>query len=115
MSDVSGYIVVVLLLMGFMYALAREAKHAIYLQKNSNHMKRVEKKELVNQNLLCLFLGGFITSYLLNILVGLHIIASDTITSNTTGVSCVLFLLAFIVVKIRISRNKQYEGKLLGR
>ncbi|HWI47847.1 MAG TPA: hypothetical protein VNU45_06425, partial [Rummeliibacillus sp.] len=77
----------------------KQLQHTITIKKTvGSKFNRL----LVGNYLTSGTLFGFIISFLLNILVGLQIIQSNSITSDTTGFACTLFLLGFFIAKFLV-------------
>ncbi|MGG0656898.1 hypothetical protein [Rummeliibacillus pycnus] len=104
MDDVIGYLVVIFVIIGFTFGLVKQLQHTVTIQKTVGFKFN---RLLVGNYLKNAALFGFIISFLLNILVGLQIIHSNSITSNTTGSACTLFLFGFFIAEyLVIPKNR---------
>lgn len=93
MDDTIGYAIVAIFIIGSLYGLVKQIQHNSNIKKDNK-----SNKGLLFANYLTSFsLTGFIISYVLNVLVGLGVIQSNSITSNSTGISCFLFI-AFLLI-----------------
>ena len=99
MNDTIGYAVVVLFIIGSTYGLIKQ----IYLTMNIQRNNKSDRRLLIGNYLTSISFAGFITSFVLNILVAIQGIQSSTITSNNTSVSCAFFLLILLISKFRIT------------
>jgi hypothetical protein len=99
MDDTIGYAVVTIFIIGSIYSLVKQIQQTYSMQNGSKSNKR-----LLFGNYLSIFsLLGFIISYVLNVLGGLEVIHSDSITSNSTDISCFLFLLVLLIARFIIT------------
>ncbi|MFJ8262938.1 hypothetical protein ACIQ4I_13440 [Rummeliibacillus sp. NPDC094406] len=107
MDDIIGNLVVIFVIIGFTYGLVKQLQHTITIHKTVGFKCN---RLLIGNYLKNAALFGFIISFLLNVLVGLQIIQSNSITSDTTGFSCTLFLLGFFIAEFWvIPKRKVYE------
>ncbi|VDG97730.1 Uncharacterised protein [Lysinibacillus sphaericus] len=109
MEEGIGFTVVVLLVIGFSFGLVKQIQHTLNLQKanKTDNYKRL----LFGNYLACITFAGFLVSYVLNVTVAMQIIKSITITSNSTSVSCFIFLLLVLITKFGIiPKTPKYPG-----
>ncbi len=100
MSEVFDYAVVLILIIGFTYGLVKQIQHTLSIQKSNNTDNY--KRSLLGNYLLSISLAGFILSYVFNGLVALQIIQSNIITSNSTSLICIAFLVFSFIFKFAI-------------
>ncbi|MGV3466091.1 MAG: hypothetical protein ACO1OT_12460 [Heyndrickxia sp.] len=100
MDELIGKVIVFLFIGGFIYGLIRQIKHTITIQKVKKTALPKYSRLLIGNYLMCISFFGFIISFLLNVFVGMQIVRSnDFITSNTTCLSCFVFLLTLLMAK----------------
>jgi len=107
MDDLMGYVVVVFIILGISYGLVRQIKNTLSIRKDNKTSFSNYKKSLLGNYIACMSLLGFLISYILNVLVGLQIIVSNSITSVSTVISCFVFILVLIITKLFIIPKNQ--------
>ena len=102
MVDVIGYVVVMLLIIGFTYGLVKQVQHTLIIQKANKSGVSNYRRLLFGNYLTCVSSLGFLVSYTLNVLVAMQIIQLNLLTSDNTGFSCFVFLLILLIAKFRV-------------
>ena len=110
MEEVISYLVVVILIIGFIYGLVRQIQHTLTMKKNQKIVQY--KRILVGNCLSSISFAGFLLSFILNILVYMQFIHSNSITSNGTALSCFVFLGILFIAKFGVIPRSSYENKL---
>jgi dihydroxyacetone kinase len=100
MNEGIGYVVVVLLIIGFVYALVRQIKHTLAVQNSDRTVDY--KTSLFGNYLTCIAMAGFLISFVLNLVVSMQFMQSSMITSNNTSASCFIFLAVLFIAKFTI-------------
>lgn len=112
MDDSIGYVMVAFIIIGITYGLVRQIKHILTIQKVKTNIYKY-KRSLSGYYLACGSLLGFLISFILNVLVAMELIQSNLVKSNTTALSCFIFLAAYLIAKwVVIPRNRN-QHKLL--
>lgn len=115
MDDLIGYVVVVIIILGISYGLVIQIKNTMDTRKVNKTRFSNYKRSLLGNYITCMSLLGFLISYILNVLVGLQIIESKSITSDSTVISCFVFILVLIISKLFIIPKNSNQHKLLNR
>ncbi|WP_419962323.1 hypothetical protein [Psychrobacillus sp. BM2] len=115
MDDLIGYVVVVFIILGISYGLVRQIKNTLNIRKVNKTSFSNYNKSLLSNYIACMSPLGFLISYIFNVLVGLQIIESKSITSVSTGISCFVFILVLIITKLFIISKNSNQHKLLNR
>lgn len=101
MDDPIGYAIVAIVIVGSIYGLVKQIQLTLSIKSDSKSDKR--KRLLYSNYLTSVSLMGLIISYILNVLVGLEVIQSYFITSNSTGVGCIFFLAILLISRFIIT------------
>lgn len=110
MNEVIGYLVVVLLIFGFVYALVRQTIHTLAVQ---NSVKTGDyKRSLFGNYLTCIAMAGFLISFVLNLVASMQFMQSSMITSNNTSASCFISLAVFFIAKFTIVPKDSKQSRL---
>lgn len=111
MDDIFGYMVVACLIIGFTLSLISKIQMTITLQRTKKNVSPTYKRTLISHYITCISLAGVIISYSLNTLVAMQVITSTIITSNTTSLSCITFLIILLITKLMIiPKNNKSEN-----
>jgi hypothetical protein len=111
MDDGIGFVVVILLIIGFSYSLIKQIQHTLSIQKADKTANY--KRLLLGNYLTSIAFAGFMVSFTLNISVALQTIKSSMITSNGTSISCFIFLVVLLIAKFGITpKAPKYTGLL---
>jgi len=104
MDEFIGKIIMFIFICGFIYGLIRQIKYTLTIQKADKSALPKYSRLLIGNYLMCISFLGFIISFLLNVFVGLQIIRLSEfyLTSNTTCLSCFVFLLTLLIAKFLI-------------
>ncbi|MGE7621486.1 hypothetical protein ACQKMD_00140 [Viridibacillus sp. NPDC096237] len=102
MGDVIGYTVVVFLIIVFTYGLVLQVQHTLTIKKANKSDVSNYRRLLFGNYLTCVSFLGFLSSYILNILVKMQIIQLNFLTSDNTGFSCFVFLLVLLIAKFGV-------------
>lgn len=114
MDDTIGYIIVAFIIIGLTYGLVRQIKHILTIQKDKADISNY-KRSLFGYYLACGSLMGFLISFILNVLVAMELIQSNLVESNTTALSCFIFLAAYLMTKWVVLPRNRDQYKLLKR
>ncbi len=101
-DEIIGYVVVVFLITGFTYGFVRQLQHTLTLHKADKTAVLNDRRTLFGNYIACLSFGGFLISYMLNVLVAMRIIHSSILTSNNTSFSCFVFLAVLLIAKFGV-------------
>ncbi len=71
-----------------------------------------KEKSTVNNRVMIISLFSVILFFSLNILVYLNIIANDYVTSNSTSIAILISFGVYIIVKLRINKEKQKSSNM---
>ena len=84
----------------------------IFLTKRIKYLSHIKKKGVVhskkfviNLYLSVIALIGFLTSFIINILLYTRILQTENVTSNTASIMCLVFLLIFIISNRQVTKN----------
>lgn len=113
MDDVIGYVVVILLIIGFTYGLFKQVQHTLPIQKTNRPDVSNYRRLLFGTYLTCASFFGFLVSYILNVLVAMQVIQLNLLTSDNTGFSCFVFLLILLIAKFGIIPKNCSRNELL--
>ena len=113
MVDVTGYLMVVFLLIVFIYGSVRQIQHTVTMQKANKTDIPDYKRSLFGNYVTSISSIGFLISYLLNVLVGIQIIQSNIVTSDNSSFSCFIFLLVLLIAKFGIIPKNRSQIDLL--
>lgn len=109
MVDKIEYLIIILFIIGLTYGFVKQLHHTMTIKK----MVRYKYKRLLIGNYLSsVTLFGFIISFILNVLVALQIIQTNSITSDTTGFGCTLFLLGFFIAEFLVIPKRKVNEDL---
>lgn len=109
MDDSISYVMVAFIIIGTTYSLVRQIQHILIIQ----NVKANYKRSLFAYYLACGSLFGFLISYILNILVAIQLIQSNLVKSDTTALSCFLFIMIYIITKWLVIPRIHKQHKLL--
>lgn len=101
-DEIIGYAVVVFLITCFTYGFVRQLQHTLTFRKADKTAVSNYKRTLFGNYITCLSFGGFLISYMLNVLVTMRIIQSTILTSNNTSFSCFVFLVVLLIAKFGV-------------
>ena len=94
---IAVFIVVAVFITGVTYGLILQLQKTLEL-KNSGRTD--EKRRVLIGNVLVLVAhAGFLISFILNVLVYLRLIYSQTLTSEITNTGCLIFLIMYMISK----------------
>lgn len=99
MNDTIGFTVVAIFVLGSTYGFIKQVQHTLTIQRDNKSNKRL----LFGNYLTSISFLGFIISYILNVLVGMQVIQSNSITSNSTGFICFLFIAVLLISRYKIT------------
>ena len=71
-----------------------------------------KEKSTVNNRVMIISLFSVILFFSLNILVYLNIIANDYVTSNSTSIAILISFGVYVIVKLRINKEKQKSSNM---
>ena len=91
--------IVALFILGSTYGLIKQLQLTMNIQRNNKSDRRL----VIGNYLTSISFAGFIISFVLNVLVAIQVIQSNTITSINTSVSCSFFLLALLISRFLIT------------
>lgn len=103
MDDSIGYLIVGILVVGFTYGFAMQLQQLLLLRKDN---ETIQKRVLYGSYLRCIAYAGFLSTYILNILVGAQLVPNAFFTGNNTSLGCVLFLVVLVVATLVVDPNK---------
>ncbi len=112
-GEVIGYAIVMFLIICFTYGLVRQIQHTLSIQKANETAIYKYRRTLVGNYIVCVSFLGFLISYVLNILVAIPIIQSTILTSDTTALSCFLFLVVLLIAKFGVIPKKHKPKNVL--
>lgn len=110
MNEGSGYVVAVLLIIGFVFVLVRQIQHTSAIQNGDRTVDY--KRALLGNSLMCIALAGFLVSFGLNLIVSMKFMESITITSNNTNAGCFIFLAVLFIAKFGIIPKSTKQSSL---
>ncbi|MGF9975858.1 hypothetical protein [Viridibacillus arvi] len=113
MVDVIGYVVIMLLIIGFTYGLVRQVQHTLTIQKDNRPDVSNYRKLLFGNYLTCALFLGFLVTYILNVLIAMQIIKLNLLTSYNTSFSCFVFLLILLIAKFGVIPKNRKRNELL--
>ncbi|WP_315076494.1 hypothetical protein [uncultured Clostridium sp.] len=103
MSDIIGYIIIIVFIGGLSYGFIRQIKETSYVMKMNKFTNRA-----VIGNLICsISYGTFLISYILNVLITLEGLELSIITCENTSFSCGIFLVISLISKYIIVHGNQ--------
>lgn len=102
LDEIIGYAVVVFLITSFTYGFVRQIQHTLTILKANKTALSNYRRTLFGNYIKCLSFGGFLISYILNVLVAMRIIQSNILTSNNTVFTCFIFLVVLLIAKFGV-------------
>ncbi|WP_033542747.1 hypothetical protein [Planococcus sp. CAU13] len=111
MDDLLGYAVAALFAIGFFYTFIKQVKQTVII-RNENKVKDY-KRLLVGNYITSIALGGFLLSYLVNLFIGIQLIAPNIIASGDAVLSCFIFLVVLVVGRFVIISEENNQKKEL--
>ena len=113
MDDSISYVMVAFIIIGTTYSLVRQIQHILIIQNVYKSVLSNHKRSLFAYYLACGSLFGFLISYILNIFVATQLIQSNLVKSDTTALSCFIFLTVYIITKWLVIPRIRDQHKLL--
>ena len=112
MDDVIGYLIITIIMIGFVSGFVLQLQQLLIIRKNN---ETVHKRLLYGHYVRCVAYVGFLTAYILNVLVAAGVIPHAFFTDSNTSLGCYLFLIVllftYFVVRPKKSMRMQ-KGKL---
>lgn len=111
MDDLLGYSIAALFTGGFVYAFVKQVKQTIILRNENNG--KGSKKVLAGNYIASIALGGFLLSFIVNLLIVIHWIAPNLIASGDAVLSFFIFLVVLVIGRFVIISEENNENKVL--
>ncbi|MFJ7850293.1 hypothetical protein ACIQXR_15855 [Peribacillus sp. NPDC097224] len=103
MSEGMDYLITGILVIAFTCGFAMQLQQLLLLRK---HNETIQKRVLYGSYLRCIAYAGFLSTYILNILIGAQLVPNAFFTENNTSLGCILFLLVLVFATLVVGPNK---------
>ncbi|MGE7603419.1 hypothetical protein ACQKL5_13160 [Peribacillus sp. NPDC097675] len=103
MDDVLGYLIIAIIIVGFAFGFALQLQEVLLIRKNN---ETVHKRLLYGYYVRCVAYVGFLTAYLLNVLVAAGILQNAYFTDSNTSLWSSLFLIVLLFTHFVMRQKK---------
>lgn len=97
MNDVIGYCIVGILVIGFTWGFVLQLQQLRHIRKNKEMFR---KKVVYGHYVRCIAYAGFLTAYILNILIAVELVQNVFFTDTYTSLGCFLFLVILLLANL---------------
>lgn len=97
MNDVIGYCIVGILVIGFAWGFVLQLQQLRQIRKTK---EMFQKKVVYGHYIRFIAYAGFLTAYILNILIAVQLVPNAFFTDNNTSLGCFLFLVILLLANL---------------
>ena len=103
MDDVIGYLIIAIIMIGFASGFVLQLQQLLLIRKNN---EMVHRRMLYGYYLRCVAYIGFLTAYILNVLIAAGMVPNAYFTDSSTSLWSFLFLIVLLFTHFVVNPKK---------